>query len=144
MNQPDIILSRRDFRRLDTLLGGAVIDRIGKVGEFLLDELSRARVLPDQDVPANVVTMHATVRFRDDESGRISTARLVYPEEARQQPGGISVLTPVGAALLGVSAGDSISYETPDGRVKSLTVIEVTHEDETANALETDAADRDG
>jgi regulator of nucleoside diphosphate kinase len=125
MNMPEIILTRRDVGRLDALLGSAVLDRIGKVGEFLLDELTRATIVDDKDVPPNVVTMNATVRFRDDENGRTNLATLVYPRDAAAQDNAVSVLTPVGAALLGLSEGQSIAYGTIDGRIKTLTVLEV-------------------
>ncbi len=125
MNMPNITLTRRDVGRLDTLLGGAVLDRIGKVGEFLLDELTRAEIVPDDEAPATLVTMNTTVRFRDEESGRISEVTLAYPQDAAARDGAVSVLTPVGAALLGLSEGQSISYETLDGRLKTLTVINV-------------------
>lgn len=125
MNLPDITLSRRDFGRLDTLLGGTLLDRLGRVGEFLLRKLTRANVVPDDAVPPTVVTMDSRVRFRDDASGRVTVARLVYPSEVSLEEPCISVLTPVGAALLGLSQGDSIDYETPDGRLKTLTLLEV-------------------
>lgn len=131
---PTILISRRDLGRLDALLGSTVIDCIGKVGTFLLDEISRARVCEDDAIPPTVVTMGSTVRFRDDETGRETVARLLYPEEAAGAADGISVLTPVGAALLGLSQGDSMPYETRDGRRKTLTVLEIVNEVEAARA----------
>jgi regulator of nucleoside diphosphate kinase len=125
MNLPEITLTRRDLGALDALLGNATLERIGKVGEFLLTELTRAHIVDDSDVPPNVVTMGATVRFSDDESGRVNVVRLVYPREALSPGETISVLTPVGAALLGLSEGQSIEYETLDGRHKTLTVLKV-------------------
>lgn len=122
---PTIVISRRDLGRLDALLGSTVIERIGKVGTFLLEEISRAQVVDDNAVPPTVVTMGSRVRFRDDETGRETVARLVYPSEAAGLEDGISVLTPVGAALLGLSQGQSMPYETRDGRQKSLTVIAI-------------------
>jgi regulator of nucleoside diphosphate kinase len=125
MNKPDIILTRRDFGRLDALLGDTVLDRLGKVGTFLLDELARARVVSDSDVSPHVVLMNTKVRFRDNETGREIVSTLMYPKDAAGQANAISVLTPVGAALLGMSAGQTISYETIDGRIKTLAVLEV-------------------
>jgi regulator of nucleoside diphosphate kinase len=125
MNNPQITLTHRDIGRLDALLGGTVLDRIGKVGAFLLDELTRAAVVSDDEAPATLVTMNATVRFRDEESGRVNVVTLAYPQDAAARDGAVSVLTPVGAALLGLSEGQSISYETLDGRIKTLTVLEV-------------------
>jgi regulator of nucleoside diphosphate kinase len=125
MKRPDITLTRRDLGDLDALLGGAVLDRLGKVGEYLLDELTRARVVEDGAASSTLVTMGATVRFRDDETGRVTEATLVYPREAGAHEHAVSVLTPVGAALLGLSEGQSIEYETFDGRRKRITVLAV-------------------
>lgn len=124
MNRPDIIVARRDLGRLDALLGAAG-SRFGKVETFLLDEITRARIVHDREVPPTLVTMGATVRFRDENSGREGVVRLVYPREIGSCDHGLSVLTPVGAALLGLSEGQSIDYETVDGRLKTLTVLKV-------------------
>jgi regulator of nucleoside diphosphate kinase len=124
MNRPDISVARRDLGPLDALLGAAG-SRLGKAGAFLLDEITRARIVRDHEIMPTLVTMGATVRFRDEESGRESVVRLVYPHEIRTCDRGVSVLTPVGAALLGLSEGQSIDYETVDGRVKTITVLKV-------------------
>ena len=125
MNKPQIILTRRALGRLDVLLGDTVLNRLGKVGAYLLDELARARVVPDGDVPPHVVTMNTTVRFRDNETGREMVVTLMYPKDAAGRENAVSILTPVGAALLGLSAGQKIDYETLDGRTKTVTVLEV-------------------
>jgi len=131
---PHIVISRRDLDRLDALLGGSVLDRTGKVGPFLLHEISRAQILNDDAIPPDVVTMGCVVRFRDDESGREMLARLVYSDEAARRSGGISVLTPVGAALLGLSKGQTMPYETRDGRLKKLTVLDAVQDEEAGQA----------
>jgi len=123
MSIPHILISRRDLGRLDALLGSAMSDRIGKVGDFLLREIARAEVVDDANVPPSLVTMGSVVRFRDDATGRETVARLVFPGDAPHDVGNVSVLTPVGAALLGLSAGQSITYETWDGSQKMLTVL---------------------
>jgi regulator of nucleoside diphosphate kinase len=125
MHRPDIILTRHDLGRLDSLLGDTVVERLGKVGTYLLDELTRARVVADSEVPPDVVTMNSTVRFRDDDTGREMVGKLMYPKDATGSENAVSVLTPVGAALLGLSAGQKIAYETLDGRIKTLTVLAV-------------------
>ena len=125
MNRPDIMISDSDVSRLDALLGGGLIERLGHVGAFLVTELARAQVVPARKVPTNVVAMHSTVEFRDNISGRTMVVTLVYPHESAGRDRSISVLTPVGAALLGLSEGQSIAYETPDGRRRTLTVVKV-------------------
>jgi regulator of nucleoside diphosphate kinase len=125
MKRPDITLTRRDLGDLDALLGAASIERLGRVGEYLLDELTRAHIVEDGAAAATLVTMGATVRFRDEETGRVTEATLVYPRDAGTRENVVSVLTPVGAALLGLSQGQSIEYETLDGRRKHLSVLAV-------------------
>jgi regulator of nucleoside diphosphate kinase len=124
MNRPDIIVARRDLGRIDALLGVGQ-SRFGKVGAYLLDEITRARVVRNHEIPPTLVTMGATVHFRDDDSGRERVVRLVYPHETKSCDRSVSVLTPVGAALLGLSEGQSIDYEMLDGRLKTLTVLKV-------------------
>jgi regulator of nucleoside diphosphate kinase len=124
MNRPDIIVARRDLGRLDALLG-EVETRFGEVGAFLLDEITRARIVHDREIPPTLVTMGATVHFRNEDSGHECVVRLVYPHETRSCDRSVSVLTPVGAALLGLSEGQSIGYETLDGRLKTLRVLKV-------------------
>ena len=69
--------------------------------------------------------MGCEVEFRDDKSGKVHNVTLVYPEEADISAGKINVLTPIGTALLGVRAGDSIEWETPAGERRTLTVVGV-------------------
>ena len=90
-----------------------------------MDELTRAQVVADSDVSPDVVTMNSTVHFRDNDTGREMIVKLMYPKDAIGFENAVSVLTPVGAALLGLSAGQKIDYETIDGRIKTLTVLEV-------------------
>jgi regulator of nucleoside diphosphate kinase len=125
MKMSELIVSRQDFGRLDVLLGGAARGEMGKIREFLLDELARARVVDESEVPASVVAMHSTVEFRDEDTGHGMIAKLVYPHETDSGRQAVSVLTPVGAALIGLSEGQSIAYETPDHRSKTLTVLRV-------------------
>lgn len=119
---PEITLTRRDADRLDALIDAFDLFRAGPTGAFLLREMARARIV---DAPApGVVAMGSLVTFRD-EAGRTTTARLVYPADAIGVAGTVSVLTPAGAALLGLGEGQSIAYEGPEGRQKRLTVLTV-------------------
>ena len=72
-----------------------------------------------------VVTMGSLVEFRDDDTGRTRTVNLVYPDQADLADGRLSVLSPVGAALIGLSVGQSIEWQTPSGGWRSLTVLQV-------------------
>jgi regulator of nucleoside diphosphate kinase len=91
-------------------------------------ELDRADVLPAAEVPEDVVTMHSKVSYVDESNGERRRVTLVYPEEADVPAGRISVLAPVGAALLGLSRGQSIDWEFPKGIRRRLRVLAVTHD----------------
>jgi regulator of nucleoside diphosphate kinase len=80
------------------------------------EELDRAEVVPDEKMPRNVVTMDSTVVYEDLDSGKVLMVRLTLPEDADMEQGRVSVLAPVGAALLGLKVGDVISWPLPDGR----------------------------
>ncbi len=72
-----------------------------------------------------LVAMESEVTFRDDISGQERTVTLVYPEAANVDAGKISILTPIGAALIGLSVGQTIEFQTPAGGWRALTVLQV-------------------
>lgn len=121
---PHITLSLDDYERLSALVKTAMISAPG-LAEILAGEIARAHVLGAGKCPQDVVTMHSDVEFRDDRTGRVQVMRLVYPAESDVSKGRLSVLTPVGAALIGVRVGEAISWETPAGEVRTLTVLSV-------------------
>lgn len=119
---PNITLSTSDHQRLSLLaLSGPGSDP--DAADDLLNELDRASIVTDASLPGDVVRMGSLVRFRAGRDER--TALLVYPAEADIASGRISVLTPVGAALIGLRTGQSISFRTRDGRPQMLTVLRV-------------------
>lgn len=120
---PNIIVSDADYDRL-TSLATAALERLPDVATELLDEMDRAKVVRDNNVPANVVRMGSTVTFRSDD-GRELTETLVYPVDEDSDAHKISVMTPVGAALIGLAEGQSISWTARDGRSHRLTVEKV-------------------
>lgn len=122
--KPNIKISKTDHQRLLTLANGAV-DRLPEVSNELLNELDRARVVEDGGVPADTVQMGSTVTFKPD-TGEAKTVSLVFPGEADISQGKISILTPIGTALLGLSTGQAISWTARDGRTHELSVLEVT------------------
>lgn len=121
---PPIMMSGIDFDRLDRLVT-AVADKHPDTAAFLSREISRATIVPSTIVPPGLVTMGALVEFRDDTTGQTRTVTLVYPHEADVEAGQVSILTPVGAALIGLSVGQSIEWQTPAGGWRSLTVLGV-------------------
>lgn len=123
---PEITLSVSDFAKLQNVAAGAM-SSAPDIASFLQNELDRANIVP-RDRPPSAVKMGSLVRYRDDWTGRIREVRLVYPAEAAPSDGRISVLTPVGAALIGLSAGQSMGWRDRRGHAKTLTVLDVQHE----------------
>jgi regulator of nucleoside diphosphate kinase len=122
--RPPIKIRQADFERL-AQLAEAAAGTAPATAEFLAGEIERATRVPDTAPLAGVVGMESEVIFRDDATGLQKQVTLVYPKSADINEGRISVLTPIGAALIGLSAGQSISFEAPSGELKSLTVMEV-------------------
>jgi regulator of nucleoside diphosphate kinase len=120
---PQIIVSNADYERL-TDLASASLHRLPEVAQELLDELDRAQIVSEDDVPANVVRMGSTVTFKSDD-GQTRTMTLVYPVDESLDAHRISVMTPIGAALIGLGVGQSIYWPGRDGKQHQLTVIKV-------------------
>jgi regulator of nucleoside diphosphate kinase len=125
-NHPTLLLSADDFDRLTRLARAEAARYPAKDAERLLDELSRADIVPTDWVPAGTVMMNAHVEYRDDVTGRIRHLQLVYPQDANMGRGRISVLSPVGTALIGLTEGQSIIWSTARGRRGRLTVLRVS------------------
>lgn len=122
-NKPTIVVSDVDYERLANL-AASFSDRLPDLADELQSELDRARVVAAGAMPADVVRMGSTVEFRAD-GGMHRTVTLVFPGDADIATNRISVLTPIGTALLGLAAGQSIRWKTRDGREQELTVASV-------------------
>jgi len=120
---PQIVVSNADYERL-TDLANASQARLPEVSEELLAEMDRAKVVDDTKVPRDVVRMGSTVTFRSDD-GHVRTLKLVYPADESLDEHSISVMTPVGAALIGLAVGQSISWTARDGKHHRLAVTKV-------------------
>ena len=120
---PQIIVSDADCQRL-TDLATASLERLPEVANELLSEMDRAKVVEPAAVPSDVVRMGSTVTFKADD-GQTRTLKLVYPVDESLNDHRISVMTPVGAALIGLSEGQSISWTARDGKHHRLTVTKV-------------------
>ena len=94
-------------------------------------ELDRAEIVDPKDIPANVITMRSTVRLKDMVSGDENTYSLVFPTEADFSEGKISVLAPIGMAILGYKLGDTIEWTVPSG-MRKLKVEEILYQPEAA------------
>jgi regulator of nucleoside diphosphate kinase len=121
--KPAITMTRSDHERLSRL-AESYSSRNPDVADELLAELDRARILEDGRIAADVVRMGSSLRFTSD-LGEDRRVTLVFPGEADITEGKISILTPIGAALIGLSAGQSIDWNARDGRTHRLTVRSV-------------------
>ncbi|MDH1263975.1 nucleoside diphosphate kinase regulator [Pseudomonas sp. GD03944] len=126
---PSITITRLDLQRLERLLDS--LDDFGPGAEALQAELDRAEVVGHDQVPAGVVTMNSRVHCREESSGKDYHLTLVYPEDAGGE-GTVSILAPVGSALLGLSVGQHIDWSAPSGKVLKLTLLAVEYQPEAA------------
>ena len=112
-----IFIADDDRVRLEALLRRALDQDVHGTNYLaaLAGELRRARVVPWAEIPPDVVTMGSTVRLRDLETGEDETYTLVYPDNADIEEDKLSVLAPVGTALLGYRAGDVVEWPVPAG-----------------------------
>lgn len=122
--RPDIVLAQSEATRLSAL-ALSMERKSSLAAELLLEEIERAELRPDNAMPDDVVRMHSTLRFVDCLHGRARTVMLVYPLEADISIGKISVLTPVGAGLIGLAAHQSIDWPDLEGRSRRLEVLKV-------------------
>jgi regulator of nucleoside diphosphate kinase len=122
---PPIVLRTDEARRLSALASSNMV-LVPRVAYFLAREMDRANVVPDDTELQGVVRMGSRVQYRDNETKAEREIVLVYPDEADVTQKRISVLTPVGAALIGLSAGQTIDFQTPGRQTRSLTVLAVS------------------
>ncbi len=115
---PPITLTQADHERLMRLTQGD-----SPAADYLAREVERAHVVDHANT--DLITMGASVEFRDETTGQERRVVLVYPEDADIGAGKVSVLTPVGAALIGLSKDQSIEWETTSGERRVLTVLQV-------------------
>jgi regulator of nucleoside diphosphate kinase len=130
-NKPKIVLSSLDADRLANLLD-SMPDRAFPGREDLEAELARAEVVPPNEVPPTVVTMNSTVKFSIQSSAKEFFLTLVYPKDVDPQGGTISILAPVGSALLGLAKGDEIEWPNPGGSVLRVRIEEIIYQPERA------------
>lgn len=125
--RPAIQIRETDAERISNLAIEAE-DRLPQVAELLLAEINRATIVEDSRLPQNVVALQSTVKFLDEASGIERTLQLVYPQHADIAAGRISILSLVGAGLLGLKPGQSISWPDRAGKQRALRIMEVNQE----------------
>ena len=120
--RPKLIIDERAYPRLLALAERARA-QAPELASRLIEEIERADLRPASEMPRDVVTLGSEVTFRQDE--RTQIVQIVAPDDADIERRRISVLTPVGAALLGLAVGQRISWEMPDKRGSVLEVVAV-------------------
>lgn len=112
-----LVLAEEDYARLRGIAHNRPLE----------EELDRAIVVPLDRLPGDIVTMNARCAYFDESANVRREVELVYPEDADPNAGKVSVLAPVGSALLGMAVGQAIDWVFPDGRVHRLRIEQVTH-----------------
>lgn len=123
--RPQVTIARETLDRLERLADGMLARNPDLAGR-LLDELTRARIVPAAKIGADVAGIGSTITYRDEATGRDQTIALVWPEDADIAAGRASVMTPIGVALIGLAAGARFTWETRMGETRELTVLSVS------------------
>lgn len=126
---PQITVSSLDLARLQTLLKSAPAQ---PQLDNLRAELERADVVEPEKMPPTVATMNSTIRFVIEPSGKEFELTLSYPDDVHGEPARISVLAPVGSALLGLSVGQTIGWPVPGGKTIRVRVLDISYQPERA------------
>ncbi|MEA1073294.1 nucleoside diphosphate kinase regulator [Sphingomonas sp. LY160] len=123
-SKPAILLSDTDYDLIASYATG-LEQAQPELADMLFKEINRARICPAAKVPDTVVKLGSKIAYFDDRSGVVRNVQLVLPGKANIDEGSISILTPVGAGLIGLRAGQSINWPGLDGSPRILSVLEV-------------------
>lgn len=135
MNHTPIYITRDDNTKLRLLLATALYSNASSALRKLRDELDRAAVIDSSALPAEVVTMDSTVKFEDLETSEIDEYTITFPDRADVKRKRVSILAPIGTALLGCRVGDVVKWSTPGG-IRQLKVRRVTAPDSATAAVD--------
>ena len=133
MRERKIFITDTDRDRLEKLLLGTRVwsSRDKEHLQALEEELDKAHIVGSRDIPGDVVTMRSQVRVKDMKSGTEMDLSVVFPSEADSEQGKISVLAPVGTALLGYRVGDTVEWKVPGG-LRRLKIERILYQPEAA------------
>lgn len=126
MNEDVILITEKDQLRIKNILSFQDTEDF----ENLELELDRARIISDDEVPPDLVTMNSKVKFLNMHDNKEVTITIVYPSDANFAEGKISVLASLGSALIGLRVGQEINWMFPDGKTKKLKILEVIYQPE--------------
>jgi len=128
---PDICISSRDFERIETLLDSLPVAYTG-IKERLLDEMARADIVEPEAIPPTVVTMNSCVTFTVVSTGQTMTRTLVYPKDQDGSADKVSLLTPMGSALLGLTVGQEIEWFIEPSKTMRVHIDDINYQPERA------------
>ena len=131
MTGKTIHITEFDLARLRRLLWDAQSTHYRKSEylERLQEEIDRAKIVPPREIPGNVITMNSTACLEDLDTGEEEAYTLVFPEDADIEQGKISVLAPIGTAMLGYEVGDTFEWQVPAGK-RRLRVKRIVYQPE--------------
>ena len=128
-----VYLTSQDLERLERLVA---LEPKNENVLALEEEIESAVIVTQAEIPPDVVTMNSRVRFRDEDSGNEEAVTVVYPSLADAAGHRVSVLAPVGSALLGLSVGDVVEWPVPRGRTRRLRITSIAYQPEAAGDLD--------
>ncbi len=120
---PSLVISQEDFQKISALLASTNL----RIAELLEEELGRAQLVPVEQLPKDIVAMNSEVTFRDLDTAKEQTLVLAYPHEADIEKNRVSILAPIGAALIGLRVGQTIDWPLADNRIRRIQVTSVSH-----------------
>jgi regulator of nucleoside diphosphate kinase len=127
-NSSSLVITDQDYERLALLLQHTESSNAATLEE----ELARATVVSQKEVPSDVVTMNSTIQFMDENTQKESEVTLVFPKDADVTKGKVSILAPVGIALIGLRIGQTIRWPMPNGQNRELKVTAIRYQPEAA------------
>ena len=133
MNQPSIVITTKDVEKLRDLIREAYHTeyRGSDYLKKLAEEIQKASVVQPDQIPSDVITLNSTARLVDRETKEEMVYSIVFPEDADTSQGKISILAPIGTAMLGYKAGDTFEWDTPGGK-RIIRVKEIVYQPEAA------------
>ena len=131
MNQPKIFVTTKDVEKLRRLIRQAYHSdyRGSDYLKKLAEEIEKASVVQPDQIPSDVITLNSTARLIDQKTDEEMLYTLVFPEEADIAQGKISILAPIGTAMLGYKVGDTFDWDTPGGK-RTIRVKEILYQPE--------------
>ncbi|SFC38789.1 regulator of nucleoside diphosphate kinase [Marinospirillum celere] len=130
-----LLMNELDHARLERLVDSPEYNKM-PVAQALAERLDNADIAAPEEIPADLVSMHSRIRFRDLKADLLMEKELVYPHNLKQDATDqLSVMAPLGAALLGARVGEEVHWQLPNGKDAALMVEEILYQPEQAGEL---------